>query len=67
MDTALANSGVDHDPIFGISDGTSFAGFIVVDKGNYVNQVPCYKHEGDIIDNTLHSRICNHAGTRVNL
>ena len=27
MDTALADSG-DHDPTFGISDGTSFVGFI---------------------------------------
>jgi len=27
MDTVLADSG-DHDPIFGISDGTSFVGFI---------------------------------------
>ena len=52
MDTVLADSG-DHDPVFGISDGTSFTGFLVVDKDNYVNQSPCYLHEGNIINNVL--------------
>ena len=65
MDTALADSG-DHDPTFGISDGTSFVGYIAVDKGDYGNGVPCYKHEGDIIDNMLHDRITDHTGTEVN-
>ena len=32
MDTTLADSGVDHDPSFGISDGTSFVGYEVIDK-----------------------------------
>ena len=34
MDTVLADTS-DYDPVFGISDGTSFVGFIVVDKSNY--------------------------------
>ena len=55
MDTTFADSG-DHDPTFGISDGTSFVGYYVVDKGNYASQVPCYKHEGDIIDNIRTSK-----------
>ena len=65
MDTTLADSG-DHDPTFGISDGTSFVGYYLVDKNNYASTVPCYKHEGDIIDNILHNRISDHIGTRVN-
>ena len=44
MDTALADSS-DHDPTFGISDGTSFVGFILVDKDNYGS--PCNRLEGD--------------------
>ena len=65
VDTALADSG-DHDPTFGLSDGISFVGFIVVDKGNYVNQVPCYRNEGDIRDNILHSTTSDSAGITVN-
>ena len=40
MDTALADSN-DHDPIFGISDGTSFIGFNIMDQTNYVTHTPC--------------------------
>ena len=39
MDTALADNS-DHDPIFGISDGTSFISFRTVDKGNYPSHSP---------------------------
>ena len=52
MDTALANS-ADHDPIFGISDGTSFLGFHVMDKDNYGDHTPCVYIEGDAINKTL--------------
>jgi len=62
MDTVLADSGADHDPIFGISDGTSFIGFIAVDKTNYGDHSPCYNMEGDIIDNTLQQRLADRAG-----
>ena len=65
MDTALADSG-DHDPIFGISDGTSFVGFIAVDKNNYGNNVPCYNLEGDIKDDILRNPIYDASGTKVN-
>ena len=65
MDTAFADSG-DHDPTFGISDGTSFVGYYLVDKDSYGHAVPCYSHEGDIIDNTLHNRISDHTGKTVN-
>ena len=39
MDTALADS-YDHDPIFGISEETSFIGFIVIDRRNYATEAP---------------------------
>jgi len=40
----------DHDPYFGISDGENFIGFVTVDKGT---TTPCYKLEGDDINNKL--------------
>ena len=46
LDTALANS--DHDPILGISDGTSFIGFIAYDTLNYPSYSPCSVFESDI-------------------
>ena len=52
MDTALADSG-DHDPSFGISDGKSFVGFQIPDKGNYGNTSPCRRHEGDDVSGIL--------------
>jgi len=52
VDTNLADT-TDHDIIFGISDGTSFIGFIAPDKGNYPNLSPCYKFEGDVGQNIL--------------
>ena len=55
----------DHDPIFGISDGTSFVGFIVVDKGNYGTSIPCYNIEGDATTTTLTSMISDKTGTKV--
>ena len=36
MDTVLADSSGDHDPIFGISDGTSFIGFQPLDKPHVI-------------------------------
>ena len=44
MDTVLADS-YDHDPMFGVSDGTSFIGFVVIDRRNYATEA---KWEGDI-------------------
>ena len=46
LDPALANS--DHDPIIGISDGTSFVGFIAYDVLNYPNYSPCSVYEADV-------------------
>ena len=65
MDTVLADSG-DHDPVLGISDGTSFTGFLVVDKDNYVNQSLCYLHEGNIINNELKVSGNDPNGVKVN-
>ena len=64
MDTVLADSH-DHDPVFGISDGISFTGFVVVDKNNYARQVPCYKWEGDITANILQNIIRDLNGVKV--
>ncbi|XP_065889951.1 uncharacterized protein [Dysidea avara] len=46
MNTVLANS-IDHDPSFGISDGTSFIGLHQTDKTNYHNLSPCRHIEGN--------------------
>ena len=64
MDTVLADSG-DHDPVFGVSDGTSFVGFIAVDKTNYASQVPCYNWGGDITANILRNIIADPTGVKV--
>ena len=56
MDTTLADSR-DHDPTFGISDGKSFVGFHVPDKGNYHNRPPCYPIEGDNVNGILSNAI----------
>ena len=55
MDTALADGG-DHDPIFGISDGKSFVGFLIADKGNYPTHSPCYSFEGEDVIGILTNR-----------
>ena len=47
IDKTLANSN-DHDPVVGISDGVSFIGFVMRDKGNYATLPPCHKFEGKI-------------------
>ena len=65
MDTVLADSG-DHDPIFGISDGTSFIGFHAMDKDNYKDHTPCVYIEGDAINKTLNIRNRDITGTLVN-
>ena len=64
MDTVLADSN-DHDPIFGISDGTNFFGFAVFDKGNLHNIPPCYSFEGINNDGTLKNWIRDSTGTKV--
>ena len=46
LDTALANSIADHDPIFGISDGVLFSGFIAQDRHSYPTTPPCRRLEG---------------------
>ena len=46
LDTALANSAADHDPIFGISDGVLFSGFIAQDRFSYPTTSPCRRLEG---------------------
>ena len=65
MDTVLAKSS-DHDPVFGISDGTSFIGFMAVDKGNYGGQTPCYSSEGDATNTYLNNVVTTSTGTTVN-
>ena len=52
MDTILADSN-DHDPVFGISDGTSFVGFNIMDQANYINHTPCLYNEGDMVNMIL--------------
>ena len=64
MDTALADSG-DHDPIFGISDGTSFIGFQAMDKSNYKDHTPCVYIEGDATSSILNIRNRDVTGTLV--
>ena len=51
MDTVVAQA--DHDPRFGISDGKSFLGFLMPDKGNYPTLAPCYGTEADIVNKIL--------------
>ena len=63
MDTALANG--DHDPIFGLSDGTSFVGFQAPDKGNYGTHTPCYNTEGDVTKTSLNNTVYDITGIKV--
>ena len=65
MDTTLADSN-DHDPIFGISDGTSFIGFQAADKDNYAAASPCYKMEGDATGISLINTIHDSTSPKVN-
>ena len=65
MDTALPDSGSDYDPIFGISDGTTFIGFQAVDKGNYGSTSPCFEIEGDIANAALKNMVYS-SGTKTN-
>ena len=64
MDTALADSN-DHDPTFGISDGTSSIGFQVT--LNYAISSPCFNFEGDVTDISLIKRISDQTTSKVNL
>jgi len=54
MDTVWADA-TDHDPIFGISDGNSFVGFITPDNNVYSSSPPCYRAEGRSLDDRLSS------------
>ena len=65
MDTVLADSS-DHDPVFGISDGTSFIGFMAADKDGYAGGSPCSNTEGDAINTNLHKRLQDATGPKVN-
>ena len=51
MDTVVAEQ--DHDPRFGISDGKSFIGFFMTDKGNWDITSPCHGIEADIVNKIL--------------
>ena len=64
MDTVLADNS-DHDPIFGISDETSFVGFIAIDKNEYRTEAPCYIWEGDVSGAILRNIIADHTGLKV--
>jgi len=64
MDTVLADSN-DHDPTFGISDGTSFIGFGASDKDNYAGGVPCFNIEGDATNTNLINRVLDSTGPKV--
>lgn len=46
LDTVLADS-TDHDPSFGVSDGSSFIGLHQADKNNYHSVSPCRHIEAD--------------------
>ena len=65
MDTALADS-TDHNPIFGISDGTSFIGFQTVDKDYYHNHSPCFNVEGDATNTNLINIAQDSTGPKMN-
>ena len=54
VDKAFADQN-DHEMIIGLSDGTSFSGFMAADKGNYNTRSPCIKAEG-IVGSTLQNR-----------
>ena len=64
MDTVLADSN-DHDPVFGISDGTSFVGFNIMDKSNYGDHTPCLYIEGDMVNMILSNQDRDITGTKV--
>ena len=52
LDTTLGTNS-DHDPILGISDGTSFIGFIAYDVLNYPSYSPCSVYESDVAGKVL--------------
>ena len=54
MDTVVAQA--DHDPRFGISDGKSFIGFVMHEKGNYGSLSPCFGTEADIVNKIFSSK-----------
>ena len=61
MDTMWADSN-DHDPSFGISDGERFIGFFIGDKGK---TSPCYRVEGDSVNNVLTNRVHDTSGAKL--
>ena len=64
MDTVLVDSN-DHDPVFGISDGTSFVGFNVMHKGKYGDHTPFLYIEGDMVNMILSNQDHDIIGTKV--
>ena len=52
MDTTHADA-YEHDPIFGISDGDYFVGFITLDNNNYPSSPPCYRTQSISYDNRI--------------
>ena len=63
MDTAFTNN---HNPTFGISDGTSFVGFQVPGITASANTPPCYSIEGDRSNNILTNLVQGITGQNVN-
>ena len=51
------NTGVDSDPSYGLSDGTNFVGFEVVDTDNYDTNPPCFGTGGYIRVITKRKRV----------
>ena len=62
-DTELAKG--DHDPIFGISDGALFIGFIAYDIKNYPTYSPCSIYESDV-DGKILTNYRDGGGPKIN-
>ncbi|XP_065892642.1 uncharacterized protein [Dysidea avara] len=52
MDTVWADANV-HDPVFGISDGDYFVGFITLNNNYYSSYPPCYRAQGRSYDTSV--------------
>ena len=59
-----ASAGGDSDISYGVSDGTSFVGFKMDDKNNYVNYAPCYGYEGTSGTTLTGTRHISHTSPR---
>ena len=65
MDTVLAKS-IDHDPVFGISDRTTFVGFMAWEPFDYKSVPPCFSVEGVNTNGLLESRRYDSNNPKVN-